>query len=103
MSCRVAVSYSHCPTIYGPGLHLRRNPVCVFMRASAGPYLHNTAARFAFKGFGADPRGSNPSVLIVFRSNAGLAENAIQGVNTAVLSPVLFNYLAKAVVPAAHG
>src|SRR5215212_3669115 len=42
-------------------------------------------------------------MLIVVRSDPGLAEDAVQGVNTAVLSPVLLNYLAKAVVPAAHG
>src|SRR5829696_5632774 len=44
-----------------------------------------------------------PRVPIVLRSDAGMPEDGVQGVNTAVLSPVLFNYLAKAVVPAAHG
>jgi hypothetical protein len=44
--------------------------------------------------------GSNS---LFFRSDTGLPEDAVQGVNTAVITPVLFNYLAKAVVPAAHG
>src|SRR5215203_3041556 len=44
-----------------------------------------------------------PSGLIVFKSDASLAEDHFQGVEAAGLGPVLFNYLAKTVVPAAHG
>src|SRR5919112_6616409 len=40
---------------------------------------------------------------IFFRSDPGVPENAVQGVNPAVLGPVLFNDLSEAVVPAAHG
>jgi len=31
-------------------LHLRRNPARVFLRASARPYLHNTATRMPYDG-----------------------------------------------------
>ena len=43
------------------------------------------------------------SVLTVFKSDPGLVEDALQRVNAAVLlSTVVFNYLAKAVVKAAY-